>query len=227
VSYRSVFAADHPGARIRVNGSEVVRSDQLFTPGASIQLSIDSVQADESGRSTFEFLAWTDGGARTHTITAREQPDTIVAQVAAAHRLRTSVQGASPAAVSSGVAGDIINGVYLAEGSQASLHAGSQPAAVFTGWTGDTTATTDTLTLLMQHPFDVTANFVAVQDVVLGNAADALFGTGALLPEETAYLDAVGNRDGVYDLGDFLAAADRSRAAAASPAIAGRPAGSR
>ena len=228
VAYRSVFAADHKGARIRVNGSEVARSDQFFAPGTPIELSIDSVQTDESGRSQFEFLAWTDGGARTHTITAKEQPDTILAQVAAAYRLRTSVEGAAPAAVSSGVAGDISTGVYLAEGSQVSLQAAPQPAAVFTGWTGDTTATTDTLTLLMQHSFDVTANFVAVQDVVLGNAADALFGTEALRPEEAAYLDAVGNRDGVYDLGDFLAASDRSRATAAiSPRQAGRRAGSR
>jgi M6 family metalloprotease-like protein/uncharacterized repeat protein (TIGR02543 family) len=228
VSYRSVFAADHTGARIRVNGSEVARSDRLFTPGSSIELSIDSVQTDGSGRSRFEFLAWTDGGARTHSITAGEQPDTIIAQVAAAHRLRTSVQGAAPAAVSSGVAGDIISGVYLAEGSQASLHAGTQPGAVFTGWTGDTTATTDTLTLLMQHPFDLTANFVPVQDVALSNAADALVGTGALLPEEAVYLDAIGNRDGAYNLGDFLAASDRSGApAATSPNIAGRAAGSR
>jgi hypothetical protein len=54
------------------------------------------------------------------------------------------------------------------------------------------------------------ANFVAVQPVQLGNAADALFGTGQLLAPEAAYLDAVGNNNGVYDLGDFLAATDRS-----------------
>jgi hypothetical protein len=80
----------------------------------------------------------------------------------------------------------------------------------------------------MQHPFDLTANFVAVQDIALGNAADALFETGALLAEEAAYLDALGNRDGAYNLGDFLAASDRSRSSAASsPNIAARPAGSR
>ena len=210
ISYRSVFAAAHPAARVRVNGSVVARVDQFFAPGTHIELSIDSVQVDESGRSRFNYLAWSDGGARTHNVTAGEQPDTIVAQVGVAHLLRTSVQGAAPAAVSSGVSGDITSGVYLDEGSRASLQAGPQPGAVFTGWTGDTTATTDTLTLLMQHPFDLTANFVAVQDVVLGVAADALFETGVLRPDEATYLDAVGNRDGVYDLGDFLAASDRS-----------------
>jgi hypothetical protein len=66
----------------------------------------------------------------------------------------------------------------------------------------------------MRHPFDLMANFVAVQVVVLGNAADALLGTTMLAAEEAAYLDAVGNRNGVYDLGDFLAASDRSARAA-------------
>jgi hypothetical protein len=85
---------------------------------------------------------------------------------------------------------------------------------VFVGWSGDTTASSDTLTLFMRHPFDLTANFIAVQEVRLTGAAEALFGTATLRPEEATYLDAVGNRDGVYDLGDFLAASDRSAAAA-------------
>ena len=38
------------------------------------------------------------------------------------------------------------------------------------------------------------------------------FGTANLRPEEAAYLDAAGNRNGMYDLGDFLAAEDRSAA---------------
>ena len=214
VSYRSVFAADHAGARIRVNGSVVNSVDQFFTPGTSIELSIDSLQFDESSRSRFEFLAWSDGGARTHSITASEQPDTVLGRVAAAHRLRTSVLGAPTAAISSAVSGDIGAGVYLAEGSQATLRASAQSGSVFVGWSGDTTASSDTLTLFMRHPFDLTANFIAVQEVRLTGAAEALFGTATLRPEEATYLDAVGNRDGVYDLGDFLAASDRSAAAA-------------
>jgi hypothetical protein len=197
-----------------VNGSVVNSVDQFFTPGTSIELSIDSLQFDESSRSRFEFLAWSDGGARTHSITASEQPDTVLGRVAAAHRLRTSVLGAPTAAISSAVSGDIGAGVYLAEGSQATLRASAQSGSVFVGWSGDTTASSDTLTLFMRHPFDLTANFIAVQEVRLTGAAEALFGTATLRPEEATYLDAVGNRDGVYDLGDFLAASDRSAAAA-------------
>jgi M6 family metalloprotease-like protein len=217
VSFRSVFAADHAGARIKVNGSRVSRLEQFFPVGSSIELSVDSTQTDESARSRFDFLSWSDGGARTHTITAREVPDTVVAHLAAGHRLRIMVEGAPAAAVTSGVPGDIGLGIYLAEGTPVTLQASPQGGVVFAGWSGDTTATTDSLSLLMQHPFDVTANFVAVQNVVLGSAADALLGLTLLAPEEAAYLDAVGNRNGVYDLGDFLSATDRS-----TPLVAAR-----
>ena len=220
IAYRSVFAADHPPARIRVNGTAASRIDQFFSPGA--RLSSRSIPRSSMKRaaSRFDFLAWSDGGARTHSVTIGEEPDTIVAQVAVAHRLRTSVLGATGAAITSPVAGDLSTGVFLAEGSQTSLRANSQPGAVFLGWSGDTTAATDTLTLIMRHPFDLTANFIAVQEVQLSGAADALFGTANLRPEEAAFLDAAGNRNGVYDLGDFLAAEDRSRASA-SAEIAG------
>ncbi|HEX5575702.1 MAG TPA: hypothetical protein VFX42_07490, partial [Gemmatimonadales bacterium] len=211
ISYRSVFAADHPGAQIQVNGATVSRLEQFFAPGTPIDLSVDSVQVDGNGRNRFDFVSWSDGGARSHRITAREVPDTVVAQLSLEYRLRMTVQGAPTAAITSGVTGDIANGVYLAEGSQVTLTAAPQPGAVFAGWTGDTTTTADTLTLTMRHPFDLMANFVGVREVVLDSAADALLGDAALLAEEAAYLDAVGNRNGVYDLGDFLAAADRSR----------------
>jgi hypothetical protein len=216
LSWRSVFAADKDRAKIRVNGSIVARLEQFFPVGTTISLDVDSVQLDESARSRYEFLAWSDGGARTHSITSGAKPDTIVALLAQAHRVRVAVQGAG-AVVTADFSGDIGAGVYLTAGSRVSLRATPQPQTIFAGWSGDTTMTRDTVTLVMQHPFDLMANFVAVRDVVLGNAADALLGTAALTSEEATYLDAVGNRNGVYDLGDFLAASDRSANVQTSP----------
>jgi hypothetical protein len=209
VSWHSVFAANQPGASIRVNGSLVGRLEQFFPPGASIALDVDSTQVNDTGRSRFDFLAWSDGGARTHTVVAGEVPDTIIAQLAVVHRLRVEVEGASPGAVNAGLSGDLGAGVYLSEGTQVALRAEAQPGSVFAGWTGDTTMAGDTVSLVIQHPFDLLANFVAVREVPLDRAANGLFGTDVLDQEEVVYLDAVGNRDGVYDLGDFLAASDR------------------
>ena len=64
ISYRSVFAADHPSARIRVNGTAASRIEQFFAPGSTVELAVDSVQLDESGRSRFDFLAWSDAGGQ-------------------------------------------------------------------------------------------------------------------------------------------------------------------
>ena len=221
VPFRSVFAADHTGANIQVNGSWVARVDQFFAPGTLIQLAADSVQINEHLRTRFEFLAWSNGGARHQTLTAGELPDTVHAHMAAAYQLRMSVRGAAAEAVSSGVLGDIRSGVFLAEGSSISLRAAPQPDAVFLNWTGDTISTRDTLTLRMLHPFSVVANFIEVQQVMLPDAAESLLGGPVLDARQALYLDAAGNRNGSYDLGDFLAAADRSAAPVLARAAAG------
>jgi hypothetical protein len=114
--------------------------------------------------------------------------------------------------VSSGVLGDIQSGVFLAEGSSISLRAAPQADAVFLNWTGDTISTRDTLTLRMLRPLSVVANFIGVQQVTLPDAAESLLGSSELAAQQAVYLDAAGNRNGTYDLGDFLAAADRSAA---------------
>ena len=210
VPYRSVFAADHTGASIQVNGSWVARVDQFFTPGTAIVLSADSVQTNQNLRTRFEFLSWSNGGARSQSLLAREVPDTITARMAAAYQLRMSVQGAATAAVSAGVMGDVGSGVFVAEGASVSLRAVPQADAVFLNWTGDTTSTRDTLTLHMLRPFSVVANFIGVQQVTLHDAAQTLLGASMLGNPQRLYLDAAGNRNGSYDLGDFLAAAERS-----------------
>ena len=78
---------------------------------------------------------------------------------------------------------------------------------MFLGWSGDTTAATDTLhaghaASLRPH----CQSSIAVQEVQLSGAADALFGTASWPSEEAHPATAAGNRTGGDDLGDFLAA---------------------
>jgi hypothetical protein len=72
----------------------------------------------------------------------------------------------------------------------------------------------------MLRPFDVTAHYLTIREVPLATAADVLFGKEALLTEQSTYLDVVGNRNGVFDLGDFLSAVDRLGSGDADPATA-------
>jgi hypothetical protein len=46
--------------------------------------------------------------------------------------------------------------------------------------------------------------------VVVTSAAEELLGTPSLTTAEKQSLDALGNRDGIYNLGDFLALLDRT-----------------
>jgi M6 family metalloprotease-like protein len=220
VSYRSVFSADHSGVRIKVNGSSASRFDGFVAPGSLTELSIDSLQGDVTGRTRFRFSAWTDGGARTHTVTAHDTPDTIAAHVSVEYRLRTLVRGATGAPIISDANGDVVGGTFVPEGDRVSLTIHPQPNAVFAGWSGDTTSTQDTLSIAMEHPFDLTASFVAAREVTLSAAANAVLGSPKLVGADSLYLDAAGNRNGHYDLGDFLAAVDRSAAAAGVKSIA-------
>jgi M6 family metalloprotease-like protein len=210
VAFHSVFSADHAGAEIHVNGGSTARVDQFFSPGTTIELSADSVQTDAALRTRFQFLSWSNGAARTQTIVTGEVPDTVIARMAASFQLRMGVRGAAVAAVTSGIAGDISTGVFIAEGARVALQAAPQADAVFLNWTGDTTSIGETLTLRMVHPFSVMANFIAVQQVQLTDAAQALLGSTLLEAQQGIYLDAAGNRNGSYDLGDFLAAEERS-----------------
>ena len=216
IPFHSVFMADHPGADIQVNGRRVSRVEEFFRPGTLIDLAADPVQTNDQLRSRFEFLSWSDGGDRSRTVTVDEVPDTITARLAVAYQLRMSVRGATMSSVTAGVTGDIGSGVYVAEGTSLSLRAAPQADAVFLNWTGDTISTHDTLTLRMRRPFNVVANFIEVQQVEVPAAAEALLGAAVLSTQEGVYLDAAGNRNGRYDLGDFLAAVDRS----ATPTLA-------
>ena len=59
--------------------------------------------------------------------------------------------------------------------------------------------------------------------VLLANALGQLLSTsGTLTADEVGYLDYIGNKNGGYDLGDFLAWVKRTNATPAAPAVAGR-----
>ena len=75
----------------------------------------------------------------------------------------------------------------------------------FTGWSGDTTTSNGALVLPMGRPYSVTANFTGAVAVSYSQATNGILGLGGLTPQQSTYLDLVGNNNGSYDLGDYLA----------------------
>ena len=93
---------------------------------------------------------------------------------------------------------------------------------IFLGWSGDTTASDSVLSLTLNQPYRVTANFSS--PLQLSAVLQELFsGSGTLSAQQINYLDANGNKSGGFtvDVGDFLAWARATHAVPAAPPAPG------
>ena len=98
----SVIASQSAIARIRIAGVPTSVYREILAPGDVVAVSADSSQVSFDGRTSAQFLAWSDGGARSHSLVARAgAPDTLTASFAIANRVRVAISG--PGAVVSSV----------------------------------------------------------------------------------------------------------------------------
>ncbi|MEO6068275.1 MAG: hypothetical protein ABIQ41_09895, partial [Gemmatimonadales bacterium] len=94
---------------------------------------------------------------------------------------------------------------FVSQGTTVTLTATPTGGATFTNWTGDTTSNNAALALPMGRPFNVTANFSGAVAVSYDQATVAILGITPLTGPQATYLDAIGNNNATYDLGDYLA----------------------
>jgi hypothetical protein len=199
----TLIASATPVARIQANGVKAATWAEVVAPGDLLAVSADSVQVSLDGRTAARFRSWSDGGPRTHTITARAgAPDTIVARFAVANRLAIAVSG--PGSVTSNAPGALGAGIFLDAGTPVQLTVTPGPGAEFIGWRGDTAAAGN-LDLVMARPYDLNALFVSAVTVDPAAAARAVLGGSPLDATAAAYFDAIGNQNGSFDVGDYLA----------------------
>jgi M6 family metalloprotease-like protein len=192
------------GAMIRVNGEGWSRYEEVIPGGDQLQLGVDEVQFLASGKTRARFLAWSQGGAREQTFTSTAaKPDTLTASFTLEHRLQLVSSGGGT--VTSSIGGNLSQGVFLAEGTPVALTAVTPAGTIFTGWRGDTVATAPELQLTMRKGYDLEARFVAEVSVGPTDAVSDLLGTPKLSDAQRIYLDELGNRNGIYDVGDLLA----------------------
>ena len=217
----SRIASQLPIARIRVGGVATSSYVEVLAPGDVLALSADSTQLSFDGRSSARFVSWSDGGARDHTVVARAgAPDTVTANFAISNRVRIAVSG--PGTVTSTLPGSVGAGAFVDAATLVQLVATPSAGAEFIGWRGDTTATTS-LHLTVMHAYDLTATFLNTVSIDVSAAARALLGGPPLSAEAAAYLDAIGNQNGGYDIGDY--AAWLQRTGQRVPAALKQPAG--
>ncbi len=217
-----VFAAQST-AQVRVNGAATGSYREVLGAGDTLLLSADTTQVSFDGRSLSRFVDWSDGGAATHRLIAGPgAPDSVRADFVVSNRLRVLVSG--PGTVTSNIVGALGTGAFVDAGQIARLIAMPNAGADFIGWRGDTTGT-DTLQFPVAHAYDVTAVFLASVSVDPVAAARAVLGGAPLDAASAAYLDAIGNQNGTYDVGDYVAWLRRTgqRAPAVLQRVSGAP----
>lgn len=207
----TLVRASDTTAQVRVRGATYRLYQNLVTASDTATISIDSTQTGPDGRTRFTFASWSDGGARTHAITMTATGATYTAQVSRAFRVITAVTG-----LSSPPPGLLLD-TFRLEGDSVVLDAPVPPLTIFEGWTGDTNTAQPRLVLRMNRPYTLAAGFVPV---VLDSVVAALEGGGGIGPIARTVLDEQGNRNGRFDLGDFVAWLDRSGAAVDAATLA-------
>jgi len=119
-------------------------------------VSVADTQISFNNRTRWRFASWSDGLARTHTITANLAGGTITATLSRDFKIVANA-GAN-GTISSNPVVDL-TGTFIPQGSPVQLTATPNGGFVFGGWTGDTTFSTAIVTLPMGRPYTVTANF--------------------------------------------------------------------
>lgn len=212
----SVFTTNRTGASIKVNSITTQRFDNIVVQGDNITLEAISPQTITAGRTQLTFASWSDGGAQTHTVVSGATPDTVVASFTANHRVNL-VTAPIGGTVASDIGGspNLVTGAFVAEGTPVTLTATPTLGGTFIRFQGDTTTTNATLVLPMGRPYSLTALFSGSVTIVTADAVNALLGatcpaSPCMSPQQLTYMDQSGNNDGTYNLGDFLAYADRT-----------------
>jgi len=216
----TVITASNPDVLVRVNLIPYQRFEEIVAPGTILALAVDQQLLLLGGRSRATFLSWSDGGAREHSIVASAtKPDTVIANMALEHRLLALTDGLGTVAADR--PGNLLAGIFLPQGLATTLTATplAGGAVFFSGWSGDTVSASPILVLPMGRPYDVTALFTSTASVPREVAAAGLLGTATLSAEQRLQLDALGNQNGYFDVGDYLALLQRAGLVGAPPSV--------
>ncbi len=171
----------------------------ILTQGSVHAVAVADTQFTAAGRTRQTFASWSGGQPRSFSYTAGATPETLTVTLARAHFVHYSATSGGK------IAGSVPSDTFMAEGTPVTLTATDTSALrTFQGWAGDTVTKNLSITLPMGRPYTVRAVFLETfktADVV----AQLLNGTSPLTAAQLSDLDALGNGNGSFDLGDFLA----------------------
>jgi len=167
------------------------------------------------------FAGWGGGcqgtGECVVDLTAASAVSVTFTRLSAGVRVAGAGTGSGSVASSAGgLACGVTEGVAAAEGCRievalggvVTLTATAAPGSLFAGWSGAASCGTEpSCSVTVSAETAVTARFIP--QPAAGVAAGDLLGSPHLTPEQKSALDQAGNRNGRFDVGDYLALLDR------------------
>lgn len=164
----TIVRASDTGAQVTVRDTAYHRFERVMAQGDTATIGIVSPQFSSDTARQYAFQSWSDGLAQTHQITVQPGIDSLVASVATRMRVR-AIAGAG-GTVSSNPSGDLTAGIYVLRDSTIALRATPAAGKAFVGWSGDTTASADSILVYAVKPYAVLASF---QDKLVATAPTA------------------------------------------------------
>lgn len=201
-TFTTVTSNDPAGAVVTLDDTLSGHTIQsLLDSGSTHLVSVADTQVRADSLVRYVFQSWSDGLARSHSITIAGSNDSLSATLAFSFRVAAQSDTGGTLTATPG----LLTGAYFGPATPVSVVAHAHAGQFFLGWSGDTTAADTTLALTLVKPYSVRANFsgplpvAAVVQVVTGAASP-------LTAAQRQYLDLFGNKNGLQgDVGDFLA----------------------
>ena len=183
----------------------------ILSPRSSHTVSVADTQFTAGGRTRQIFVQWAGGQPRSFTYVTSTTPETLTVTLARAHQINYA------ATVGGRITASVPTDTFVSEGTPVTLTATDTSAArTFLGWAGDTVTKNLSVTLPMTRPYSVRAVFLETFTTA-ELVAQLLTGTSALTIAQLGDLDQLGNNNGGFDLGDFLAWVEATGAPLSAP----------
>lgn len=134
---------------------------QTFTwvVGSSHEISVSSPQSGSSG-TRYVFSSWSDGGAQSHTITTPSASTTYTANFTTQYTLTTGVSPSGGGTVSPSGTN------WYNSGQSVQVTATASSGYTFSSWSGDLSGSTNPVSVIMNTPKRLTAQFVAIAETI-------------------------------------------------------------
>jgi len=138
----------------------------LLEQGSSHTVGFADGQVSANGRTRWRFGSWSDGRAKDHTIAGSLAGGTLTASIGRDFKLIVTATAGGSVTPDTAVnlAGD-----FIPDGHAVQLTP-VDGGASFCGWTGDSTTTDSVISVPMQRPYTLTANFGTSATITSANA---------------------------------------------------------